>query len=172
MKPQPGEYAPFYQKYIDKVGSVNPIELLEDQLKTLQLLFEKIEEEKSKYRYATGKWSIKEVIGHIIDSERVFSYRILRFSRKDINAIPGFDENAYIHNSCYDDIPFKDLVEELILLRKANILMFKLLKEEMLSLIGNANGNNVSVRALLYIIAGHTQHHLDIINERYLDYRK
>jgi len=169
MRPKIEEYAPYYKKYVEKVTGNNPIEFLESQIKIMQSLVGRIDEERSNYRYAEGKWSIREVIGHIIDSERVFSYRVLRFSRKDLNPLPGFDENAYIEKSCYHDTSFGNLVEEFILLRKANILLFSRLNEEAINQIGNASGYDVSVRALLYITAGHTQHHIDIIKEKYLD---
>ncbi len=167
-RPNKNEYAEYYHKYVEKVLDGNIVEILEVQLETMINFFSKITEEKSKFRYAPGKWSIREVLGHIIDAERVFSYRALRFSRNDNNPLHGFDENHYIQNSNYDIIPLQKLIEEFASLRRTNIYMFKGFTERMWLSKGIASDNEVSVRGLAYIIVGHAEHHLKIVEERYL----
>ena len=119
------------------------------------------------FRYAPGKWSVREVIGHLIDSERVFGYRAFSISRGEIKNLPGFDENEYMLTAPYDHIPLKDLLDEFRLVRSANTAMFKNLVDEAWLRIGTANGAAVSVRALAFIMAGHVRHHLGILRERY-----
>lgn len=167
-RPNKNEYAEYYHKYVEKVPNGNIVEILETQLKTMINFFSMITEEKSKFRYADGKWSIREVLGHIIDAEKVFAYRALRFSRNDKNPLHGFDENYYIQNSNYDIIPLQILIEEFASLRKANILMFKGFIEKMWLAKGIASDNEVSVRGLAYIMVGHAEHHMKIVEERYL----
>lgn len=168
VRPDKNEYAEYYHKYVEKVPDGNIIEILETQLETMINFFSKITEEKSKFRYAQNKWSIREVLGHIIDAERVFSYRALRFSRNDKNPLHGFDENRYIQNSNYDIILLQKLIEEFASLRRTNIYMFKGFTEKMWLAKGIASDNEVSVRGLAYIIVGHAEHHMRIVEERYL----
>ncbi|MBI1938100.1 MAG: DinB family protein [Ignavibacteriales bacterium] len=167
-RPEKNEYAEYYHKYVEKVPQGNIVDILDGQLNSIVNFFSQITEEKSKHRYAPGKWSIKGVLGHIMDAERVFAYRALRFSRGDEKPLLTFDENQYVANSTYDSVPLHLLVEEFSYIRKANIHMFKNLSDEMWMKKGIASNNPVSVRALAYIIAGHTQHHINIIEERYL----
>ncbi len=126
-----------------------------------------IPERKASYRYAKGKWSVKELLGHLIDAERIFSYRALRISRKDKTHLSGFDENLYVKNSNFDKRKLKDLLEEFILVRQANIIMIKSFTEDMLKQRGNANNHPITVRALVYVMYGHTRHHIEILKERY-----
>lgn len=168
MKPNSNEYAPYYKQYVDLIDSENILEVLESQLQEVENLFNSIDEEKSNFRYAEKKWSIKEVLGHLVDSERIFSCRILRVSRSDPNQLSTFDENLFIEESNYSSLKLKDILNEFVLLRKSTILMLKGLKEKMFLKTGIINGQNISVRALAYIIAGHTLHHLNVIKERYL----
>lgn len=167
-RPDKTEYAEYYHKYIQAVPNEDISDILEDQLNTAVGLFSNITEEKSQYRYEPGKWSIREVLGHIIDAERVFAYRALRFSRGDQKPLQGFDENEYINNSNYDKTNLTLLIEEFSNIRKSTIALFKSLNNEMWLKKGNASGHDVTVRGLAYIIAGHTEHHLEIIKERYL----
>ncbi len=167
-RPNKNEYAEYYHKYIEKVPQGNIVGILEDQLGTITNFFMQITEEKSKFRYAQGKWSIREVLGHIIDAERVFSYRAMRFSRNDKRSLQSFDENHYIQNSNYDSITLQMLIEEFTSLRNTNIYMFKGFTENMWLAKGIVSENEVSVRALAYIIVGHAEHHMRIVQERYL----
>lgn len=167
-RPEKNEYAEYYHKYVEKVPQGNIVDVLDDQLNSIVNFFSRITEEKSKHRYAPGKWSIKEVLGHIMDAERVFAYRVLRFSRGDEKSLLSFDENQYISNSTYDSVPLQLIVEEFSYIRKANIRMFKNLSDEMWMKKGIASNNPVTVRGLAYIIAGHAQHHINVIEERYL----
>ncbi len=168
MKPDSNEYAPYYKQYVDLIDSDNILEVLKNQLQEVENFFNSIDEEKSNYRYAEKKWSIKEVLGHLVDSERIFSCRILRMSRSDPNQLVTFDENLFIEESNYSSLKLKDILNEFILLRKSTILMLQGMKEEMFLKTGIINGQNISVRAIAYIIAGHVLHHINVIKERYL----
>ncbi|MBE9600626.1 DinB family protein [Pedobacter sp. MC2016-24] len=123
---------------------------------------------KGDYAYAPGKWTIKQLIGHIIDSERVFAYRLTCFARGEIHALPGFEEDEYVANAHFQDRTLHSLAEEFSLLRKANLFLFQSLTEKELNRSGTASERQISVRALLFVIAGHLIHHTQIIKERYL----
>lgn len=167
-KPTKNEYAPYYQKYIDTIPEGEICNILEAQLYSISKFLSSIDEEKSLFRYSDGKWSIKEVLGHVIDTERIFGYRALRISRGDQLPLASFDENEYIKNSDYDKIPFKHIVEEFSLVRKSNLILFCNMIDDKWIRKGNAGGYDVTVRAIVHIIAGHAEHHIRIINERYL----
>ncbi len=167
-RPDKNEYAEYYHKYVTCVPDGDIRDVLEDQLNSTITFLSNIDEEKSKLRYAPGKWSLREVLGHIIDSERVFVYRALRFSRGDEKPLQGFDENLYIHNSNYDSTNFSRLIEEFSLIRQSTVALFTSLRDEQWLKKGNASGHDVTVRGLAYIIAGHSEHHLNVIKERYL----
>jgi len=165
--PQSNEYAEYYGKYILLVKEGNILDTLENQLQNLTDLLSKIDDEKSNFRYAEGKWSVKEVLGHILDTERIFAYRALRISRNDKQPLLSFDENEYINQSNYGNISFKHVVNEFSLVRESNILMFKNFTDEMWLRIGTASNYQVSVRAVAYILVGHAEHHKNILIERY-----
>lgn len=165
--PKEGEYGSFYKGYIKMVGNEDIFKLLKAQMVTTSTLISSLTPKQAGYRYADGKWSFKEVIGHLIDSERVFAYRALCFARGEQQALPGFDQNAYVREANFDDRSLKSLKDEYTALRKANIALFESFSEEMMMRGGLASGNNVTVRALLYIIAGHERHHLDILKSKY-----
>ena len=167
-RPEKGEYAEYYERYISLVEENDIVAVLENQQTELLELFKQITEEKSRFAYAEGKWSIKEVIGHLTDGERIFAYRALRISRADQTPIEGFEQDGYIENSNFNNTKLSELTEELILTRKSNLIFFRNLTEEAWLRTGTASENPVSVRALAYIIAGHIRHHLKILNERYL----
>jgi hypothetical protein len=122
----------------------------------------------STYRYAPGKWSVNEVIGHLMDSERIFDARALRFARNDATPLPGFEQDDYVRNSNFDSYPLAELASELASLRKSTVFLFKHLSEDAWVRRGVANGAEVSVRALAYIIAGHELHHREMLQTRYL----
>lgn len=162
------EYNPHYKSYILALGNVELFEILNDSFEDLLKTVKDLPEEKLTFRYGEGKWTIKELLQHLIDTERIMSYRALRFSRNDATELQGFDENWYVENSNGNERNFKDLVEEFRCTRRASISLFKSFTNEMLTLSGIANGSDMTVRALGFIIAGHQMHHLKIIKERYL----
>ena len=162
------EYALFYKNYIKSLGEVDLFEVLNSSLEDTLTTLKNLSEEKLIYRYDIGKWTIKELIQHIIDAERVLSYRAIRFSRNDTTDLHGFDEDWYVDNSNGNDRDFKELLEEFTNIRKSSISLFKSFTNEMLLMKGTANGSILSVRALGFIIAGHHLHHLKVIKEKYL----
>ena len=167
-RPLANEYAAYYEKYVSRVPEGNILETLNEQITATQKVFGEISEEKSKFRYADGKWSIRELLGHIIDTERVFAYRALRFSRNDKTALPGFEQDDFVPNSNHDNVLLKDLVEEFTLVRKSNLKLFASFTEEMWLRIGTASENAMSVRAVAYNLAGHVIHHTNVLKEKYL----
>ncbi|MEX8547711.1 MAG: DinB family protein [Mucilaginibacter sp.] len=167
-KPQPDEYAPFYQGYINQVGDDDVLEKLSSNRKKTYYFFLSIPPEKADFAYAEGKWSVKEVLGHMIDTERIMAYRLLRFARADHHPLAGFNENFYVSRANAKNRDLEDLADEFSDLRKANLYLYQNLDEEQLRRKGTASNAIVSVKALLYIIAGHELHHLKIIRERYL----
>lgn len=167
-RPEKNEYAEFYAGYVSLVQETDIVAALLNQTNELQTLFAEIPEEKSDFRYAEGKWSIREMLGHIIDGERVFSYRALRISRGDETPLAGFEENFYVANSNFSNLKLADALEEFSLLRQSNTLLFKNLTGEMWSKTGTASDATISVRALAYISVGHIRHHANILRERYL----
>ncbi|OGU27720.1 MAG: damage-inducible protein DinB [Ignavibacteria bacterium GWA2_35_9] len=169
-RPSNGDYAPFYAGYIKNVPD-DVIKALEDQLYLTNTFFKAIPADKIDYRYAEGKWSIKEIVGHLIDNERIMSYRALSISRNETQSLPGFDENDYMRESNYSKRNYYDIVDELRKVRESNLPMFKSFSEEILDRRGVANNSEVTVRALLFIIAGHEIHHINIVKERYFNKR-
>src|SRR5215207_92809 len=168
-RPDPSEYNPYYQRYVSYVENNDIIDTLASQPTKLQDMLSRIPEEKGTHRYAEGKWSIKELLGHLLDGERIFSYRVLRISRADETPIEGFEQDGYIENAHSDDRSFAELLEEFSLLRRANMLLFNNLTDDGWGRLGTASDSPVSVRALAYIMAGHIEHHLGILKDRYLD---
>lgn len=167
--PNPDEYAPFYANYVGKAAVKGDILKTLEHLKgsTWQFLTA-LGEEKANFAYAEGKWTMKQLVSHMIDAERVFAYRVLCFSRGDSNALPGFDENDYVERADLSGRTLQDLAKEFRALREANLYLFNSLNDEQLLYTGMASERQVSVRALLYITAGHELHHLDIIKGRYM----
>jgi hypothetical protein len=166
--PEPGEYASFYAPYMDKVPERDLLPALTGQLDDLIPLLASISEDLGGHRYAPGKWSIRELVGHLSDAERVFAYRALRFSRADKTDLPGFDEDHFVAHSGYDLRSLADLREEFRLLRLANLRLFEGMTPEMTARIGTANGHPISVRALACAMVGHVRHHVGTLKERYL----
>lgn len=165
-RPQPGEHAPFYDRYISLIEGEDPLHPLAEQLAAFQSLAGATSAE-ADHRYAEGKWSVREVVGHVLDTERVFGYRALRIARGDETPLAGFDENAYARAAGHDDQALPDLVEELSLVRRGHLLLFQHLPAEAWTRRGSANGNPVSTRALAFMMAGHAAHHLSILRDRY-----
>lgn len=162
------EYAPFYAPYINALGAVNLIEELEISLHDFIRFVQNIPMDKFDYRYAEGKWNIKEIIQHVIDTERIFAYRALRISRNDQTPLPGFDENYYVNNTEATARSIQDLLAEFSAVRQSNLFLFKSFSEDQLKRMGIASNVGVSVRAIGFIMIGHQKHHLNIFQERYL----
>jgi hypothetical protein len=167
-RPDPHEYAPYYGHYISLVQEDDIIAVLEKQRRAMVLLLSGRNEEEGDLRYAPDKWSMKEVIGHICDTERVFAYRALRVSRNDKTPIEGFEQDDYVRYGPFAHGPLSDLVEDFIAVRRATVSLLRSLDEDAWLRRGVANKNEVSVRALAYIIAGHELHHRRILEEKYL----
>lgn len=167
-RPDKGEYAPYYEKYVLRVPGDNSVLALQELMDQTQTLLSQIDEEKSLFRYAEGKWSIKELIGYLIDTERVFGFRALCFARNDKTPIAGMEQDDYVRNANFDDVKFADLAGEFRSVRNSTIAMFQNLTAAAWLRSGVASDNLVSVRALAFMIAGHEIHHLNILNERYL----
>lgn len=168
-KPDTSEYAPFYKRYIDILTDDRSlVGHLEASLQAFTDLLYNLDIEKWNYRYADDKWTVKEVVQHIIDTERVFAYRALRFARNDQTPLAGFDENRFVDESEAAKRDHETLVKEFILLRNATILMFSGFGEKALLRKGWIGDTPMSVRATGYICSGHVMHHLQVIRERYL----
>ena len=166
--PGAGEFAPFYARYIERATAAGDIRaLLERQASELSDTFGAFGEARGGHRYAPGKWSVKEVAGHIADGERVFTYRALRAARADETPLPGFDENAWVAAAGFDRRPLRDLVDDLLAVRAATVRLVSSLDAAALERRGVANGSPFSVRAIIWIVAGHAAHHLQILRERY-----
>jgi hypothetical protein len=167
-RPTSDEHNPYYSKYIALVpdDNLSIAGILADQHHDTVDLLRKAKS-KGDHAYAPGKWTVKQVIGHVSDSERVFAYRALRFARGDETALPGFDQDTFMAGSNFQSRTMEDLLEELWSVRAATLSLAKSLPESALSKRGTASGSPVTVRALLYIIAGHERHHVGILKERY-----
>jgi hypothetical protein len=166
-RPLESEYAPYYQGYIAHVTEEEILPVLRSQPDDLDVLLGRVTPDRETYRYAEGKWSIREITGHLIDGERVFGYRAFCIARGESQNLPGFDQNDYLLTAPYDRIELEDLLSELRLVRLANIAMLRSLDEEAWARVGTANDNQVSVRALAFIMAGHVRHHMGVLKERY-----
>ena len=167
-RPETNEFASYYNTYVSLIDGNNVIPELEAQPGELRSILSGIDEERGTYAYAEGKWTIKELLSHIIDGERIFAYRILRISRGDETPIEGFEQDDYIATSNANNRSFADLLEEFDLQRRSNLLLLNNLSEEASKRMGTASDKPVSVRALTYIAAGHVTHHVRILRERYL----
>jgi hypothetical protein len=168
MKPEKGEFLPYYERYIDLVERGDVLATLSRQMAETQAMLRSLPASVATYRYAPGKWSVNELIGHVIDSERIFAARALRFARNDPAPLPGFEQDDYVSNSSFDSYPLGELASELASVRESTVFLFKHLQEDAWMRRGIANGAEVSVRALAYIIAGHELHHREILRARYL----
>lgn len=167
-KPATNEYAPYYDKYVSVVPEGDVVATLEQQLTATLELLRGLPEERGADRYAPDKWSIKEVIGHIADTERIMSYRALRIARGDTTPLPGFEQDGYITHGNFNARQLSDLAAEFETVRRATLFLFKNLSDEAWLRRGTASQNEITVRALAYIITGHELHHLEILRSRYL----
>jgi uncharacterized damage-inducible protein DinB len=168
-KPKEGEYAPYTIMYIGLLPDDGLVlKCLEDNLKATTDFILSLPEEKLKYRYGAGKWTIKEILAHIIDDERIYAYRALRFARNDKTELPGFEQDDYVIHSGANERDIKDILIEFAKVRPATISLFEGVDREALLRVGVVDGKFMSVRAAAYHIAGHELHHINIIKERYL----
>ncbi len=166
-KPADTEFAPFYAGYVGKVSAAGgPVPVLEAQAQVFERLAAQ-SEAIGGHRYAEGKWSVKELVGHMADTERVFAYRLLRIARADATPLAGFDENAWAAVAPHAHRPLKDVVAEMSAVRAATMPLIHSLDTTTLGQVGTANGKPITARAICWIMAGHAQHHLDILRERY-----
>ncbi|MFC4211716.1 DinB family protein [Pedobacter lithocola] len=164
-RPQPNDYPAWGETYISKVDK-DIFEILEEQVFTIPVLFQS-NAEKENFAYAEGKWTLKEMLGHIIDCERIFVYRMTCFARNEQQQLPGFEEDDYVANAHFGERNFDDMIEEFAALRKSNLYFFKSLNEVELTRKGIASGRAITVKSILFIAAGHIAHHVGVLKERY-----
>jgi hypothetical protein len=167
-RPEKNEYGEYYETYVSLVQEADIVPVLERQLEEVNNLLSGISEDRALHAYAPGKWTIKELIGHLTDGERIFAYRALRVSRDDKTPMEGFEQEGYIENANFNQMPLADLIDEFALSRKANLIFFKNLTDEAWLRTGTASNAPVTVRSLAYIMAGHVRHHVNILQSRYL----
>jgi hypothetical protein len=168
QRPSTEEYMAYYEQYVSLVGESPLIESLAKQLTSTTELLSDIPEQQSNYLYAEGKWTLKEVIGHISDTERVMSYRLLRIARGDKTPLPGYDQDEFMNGSSFQDWTLSQIIEDYISVRKSTITLLRGISDEAWQRMGTANGADISARALAYIIAGHELHHWNVIHNKYL----
>src|ERR1700722_3120894 len=168
LRPESGENAPYYDRYISLVPGNDVLAAFDEQRRAALLLLSGRPESDGDLRYAPDKWSLKEVLGHLNDTERIMSYRALRISRGDKTPIEGYEQDDYVRNGSFGRLSVPDMIEDYIAVRRATISLFRDLDDEMWARRGIANKNEVSVRALAYIIAGHELHHRKLLEEKYL----
>jgi len=166
-KPLENEYAEFFSSYVSLITEADILSVLSGQPAELRQLVHGVTGEREHYRYASGKWTIREVVSHMIDAERVFAYRAFCISRGESASLPSFDENEYAAQSRSDNVPLAELVDEFSTVRKSNLPFLSRLDESNWKRLGAAGKNPISVRALAFIMAGHVRHHCTILKERY-----
>jgi len=168
-KPQPSEYPTFFNGYIQLVPQGNYLQVLNENSLEIKTFFSSIKKDKHDYRYQPGKWTIRQILLHMTDTERVMSYRALTISRGDVGAVfPSMDENLFADHALVSDRTIQNLLEEFFTVRKASVFLFENMSEQQSLFTGKVMGEKISARALAYIIAGHTMHHMNVINDRYL----
>ena len=166
-RPEPAEYSPYHERYISLVPGADIITTLESQRRQMLILLSGRDEKEGDFRYAPDKWSAKEVLGHVCDTERIFVYRALRISRGDRTPLAGFEQDDYVRNGPFGHRPIAEIIEDYIAVRRATLTLFRNLDEQAWMRRGIANDNEISVRALAYITAGHELHHRRILEEKY-----
>jgi hypothetical protein len=166
-RPGENEYAPFYAGYVARVPETDVLAALRAQPDELGRVASSVSKDKERFRYGEEKWSVREIFGHLVDSERFFGHRAFCVSRGDATPLPGFDEKLYVSGAGHDSRPLADLVKDFSLLREANVRLLENLGPAAWPREGVANGARVTVRALAYIMAGHVRHHLAVLEERY-----
>jgi hypothetical protein len=170
-RPEPGEYAPYYDRYISLIAGTDILGTLDAQRRQMMLLLSGRDESDGDFRYAPDKWNAKEVLGHVCDTERIFAYRALRIARGDQTPLAGFEQDDYVKHGPFARAPLAEIVEDYIAVRRATLTLFRNLDEAAWGLRGVASKNEVSVRALAYMIAGHEVHHRTILEGKYFSGR-
>lgn len=168
VRPGADEYAAYYARYVEQVPEGDVLDLLAGDLVEAQGALRPVDEARASFRYEPGKWTLREVVGHIVDTERVFAYRAMRIARADAQPLPGIDQDAYVRGAEFERRSLAEILEEFDHLRLANLALFRSFGEAELVRRGTASGYGVSVRALVFILAGHARHHLRVLRERYL----
>lgn len=166
-RPEPSEHTKEFGRYIALVPGDDPLPALEAQLGTLSAALSGLSPERAGFRYAEGKWSVREIVGHLVDAERILGYRALSVARGETANLPGFDEDQYAANAGHDQVPLHELLEELTLVRRSHLHLFRHLPAAAWTRLGTANGNPLSVRAAAFVLAGHLEHHRGVLRERY-----
>ncbi|MCA9735714.1 MAG: DinB family protein [Deferribacteres bacterium] len=168
IRPPKNEYAEYYHKYIRQLPDGDICEILASQLDETIKLLAQIDEVQANHRYAAGKWSLKDVVAHIVDTERVFAYRALCFARNDSGPFPSMEQDNFVRFGNFANRSLKSIVDEYRFLRQSNIVLFRSFDDEISMRKGIASGTEMTVRAIAYIIAGHERHHVSVIQEKYL----
>jgi hypothetical protein len=163
-RPEPGEYNPMFQRYVDRVPDADVLVALEAQVDDVTRALRGANE---RHRYAPGKWSVREVVGHVVDTERMFGYRLLCLARGDKQNLPSFDEDEYAAASGHDNIPLSDLVGQFELVRTSHVRLARNLDDAAWAREGTANGKRMTVRAMPFVMVGHVRHHLAVLAEKY-----
>lgn len=167
MRPDRGEYPEFFERYVSLLPQDAIVPALNEQAGGVHGALSGLSEERAAWRYAPGKWSVRELLGHVVDTERIFGYRALAIARGETYSLPPFDENAYAAIARHDHVPIDQLAEEFATLRRSHVLMLTHLDEAAWARRGVVNGNAMSTRAMAFIMAGHVRHHARILTERY-----
>ncbi len=167
-RPEEGEFNPYYGKYIALVPEGDIVQTLKAQLAETLAMLKAIPDDKAGYRYAPGKWSVRELLGHLTDAERIFVYRALCIARGETQSLPGFEEDDYVRGGSFDSLPLSAVIEEFATVRSATLSFFGNLSQDAWKKLGSANGSAVSVRAIAYILGGHERHHRQVLKDKYL----
>lgn len=167
MRPTPDEYLPYFDRYVSLVNEDDVLGVLNKQAERVHLALSGLSDERASYRYGPDKWSVREALGHIVDTERVFGYRALSIARGETFSLPGFEQDDYAAAAGHDHAPIDDLAEEFATLRRSHVLMLKHLRPEAWRTVGTVNSHPTSVRAMAFIMAGHVRHHAAVYSERY-----
>lgn len=167
-KPKTAEYPAYYQNYVESVPEGNIMDQLSGQMEAALQIYKELSDQQALFFYAESKWTIKEVIGHITDTERIMAYRLLAIARGEKAELPGYDDEAYVRNSKFNEIALEDLITHYIAVRQSTIILARSIPSAAWNNCGFANGGPVSARALAYIIAGHELHHISILQDRYI----
>jgi uncharacterized damage-inducible protein DinB len=168
MRPSPGDYSSYYENYLKLIKGDDILRILNEQNKSTQDILNSFSEHRGNYRYTDGKWTVKEVVGHLLDTERIFAYRALCIARGEKKSLPGFNQDDYVSEGNFNRRELFEITYEYRLLRESNLLLFRSFTPEMLKLKGFANESSVSVLAILFIIAGHEKHHMNVLKEKYM----
>jgi hypothetical protein len=168
VRPEAGDYAPYYENYIKLIEGDDILKILNDQSKRTQDILNSFSEHKGNFRYADGKWTVKEVVGHLLDTERVFAYRALCIARGEKKSLPGYEQDDYVKEGNFNGRELFELNYDFRLLRESNLLLFRSFTPEIMKRKGFANENSITVLALLFIIAGHEKHHMKVLREKYI----